>query len=155
MIRRPPRSTRQSTLFPYTTLFRSRLRSDPVDRHEEFSLSAQPRGGIRRLEELLSHIDRAWQGCCDPEREGPRIHLPPGVVYDPVSSPLEDLDESREETGDRVREELHVPAERFVHPIDVGPQVRAASVERPNRETPQAFYDDVVLAVRVSLTRDD
>src|SRR5881628_4021436 len=24
MIRRPPRSTRQSTLFPYTTLFRSR-----------------------------------------------------------------------------------------------------------------------------------
>src|SRR5438132_1584493 len=37
----------------------SRLRSDPVDGHEEFSLSAQPRGGIRRLEELLSHIDRA------------------------------------------------------------------------------------------------
>src|SRR5881628_819703 len=26
MIRRPPRSTRQSTLFPYTTLFRSRRR---------------------------------------------------------------------------------------------------------------------------------
>src|SRR3546814_7943394 len=29
MIRRPPRSTRTDTLFPYTTLFRS---SDPVDR---------------------------------------------------------------------------------------------------------------------------
>jgi translation elongation factor EF-G len=27
MIRRPPRSTRSSTLFPYTTLFRSDLRS--------------------------------------------------------------------------------------------------------------------------------
>src|SRR3546814_18860725 len=27
MIRRPPRSTRTDTLFPYTTLFRSRLRS--------------------------------------------------------------------------------------------------------------------------------
>src|SRR3546814_12485965 len=29
MIRRPPRSTRTDTLFPYTTLFRSRLRSTP------------------------------------------------------------------------------------------------------------------------------
>src|SRR3546814_15020963 len=28
MIRRPPRSTRTDTLFPYTTLFRSKLRSD-------------------------------------------------------------------------------------------------------------------------------
>src|SRR3546814_2689999 len=28
MIRRPPRSTRTDTLFPYTTLFRSRVRSD-------------------------------------------------------------------------------------------------------------------------------
>src|SRR3546814_13852829 len=27
MIRRPPRSTRTDTLFPYTTLFRSRIRS--------------------------------------------------------------------------------------------------------------------------------
>src|SRR3546814_4120590 len=35
MIRRPPRSTRTDTLFPYTTLFRSdgpgALRADPVD----------------------------------------------------------------------------------------------------------------------------
>src|SRR3546814_11485837 len=29
MIRRPPRSTRTDTLFPYTTLFRSRLRPAP------------------------------------------------------------------------------------------------------------------------------
>src|SRR3546814_10415258 len=28
MIRRPPRSTRTDTLFPYTTLFRSRVRAD-------------------------------------------------------------------------------------------------------------------------------
>src|SRR3546814_9757663 len=32
MIRRPPRSTRTDTLFPYTTLFRSRLRVDDVQR---------------------------------------------------------------------------------------------------------------------------
>src|SRR3546814_770664 len=31
MIRRPPRSTRTDTLFPYTTLFRSRLRGGKVD----------------------------------------------------------------------------------------------------------------------------
>src|SRR3546814_5026677 len=30
MIRRPPRSTRTDTLFPYTTLFRSRHRPDPA-----------------------------------------------------------------------------------------------------------------------------
>src|SRR3546814_9812967 len=30
MIRRPPRSTRTDTLFPYTTLFRSDLRSDVI-----------------------------------------------------------------------------------------------------------------------------
>src|SRR3546814_12990118 len=32
MIRRPPRSTRTDTLFPYTTLFRSRLEVDGVAR---------------------------------------------------------------------------------------------------------------------------
>src|SRR3546814_4780857 len=31
MIRRPPRSTRTDTLFPYTTLFRSRCRDGEVD----------------------------------------------------------------------------------------------------------------------------
>src|SRR3546814_7543837 len=30
MIRRPPRSTRTDTLFPYTTLFRSRHRPQPM-----------------------------------------------------------------------------------------------------------------------------
>src|SRR3546814_5229915 len=43
MIRRPPRSTRTDTLFPYTTLFRSRRRgwgvhmaNLPTGSHEEF-----------------------------------------------------------------------------------------------------------------------
>src|SRR3546814_15523235 len=34
MIRRPPRSTRTDTLFPYPTLFRSRRRTDDGDRDE-------------------------------------------------------------------------------------------------------------------------
>src|SRR3546814_13657542 len=35
MIRRPPRSTRTDTLFPYTTLFRSPRRLDRQRRHRE------------------------------------------------------------------------------------------------------------------------
>src|SRR3546814_11730812 len=35
MIRRPPRSTRTDTLFPYTTLFRSALFEHHVDRDDE------------------------------------------------------------------------------------------------------------------------
>src|SRR3546814_17601349 len=40
MIRRPPRSTRTDTLFPYTTLFRSFLEPDEVTRLKRFSLLA-------------------------------------------------------------------------------------------------------------------
>src|SRR3546814_7211251 len=38
MIRRPPRSTRTDTLFPYTTLFRSRLRRSGLIVHESTDL---------------------------------------------------------------------------------------------------------------------
>src|SRR3546814_4700511 len=41
MLRRPPRSTRTDTLFPYTTLFRSRRRAVQAALH--------PRGGEQRL----------------------------------------------------------------------------------------------------------
>src|SRR3546814_4253199 len=49
MIRRPPRSTRTDTLFPYTTLFRSR-RSRPVARGSHPGLGRRPRACIRTLE---------------------------------------------------------------------------------------------------------
>src|SRR3546814_9866414 len=54
MIRRPPRSTRTDTLFPYTTLFRSPevalvldLEFDPGDRGRE--IAEQPHREIDRL----------------------------------------------------------------------------------------------------------
>src|SRR3546814_3021612 len=56
MIRRPPRSTRTDTLFPYTTLFRSvstdRAGADPRRRGDEM--------GVRKtgLEQLSHHGDR-------------------------------------------------------------------------------------------------
>src|SRR3546814_2598449 len=43
MIRRPPRSTRTDTLFPYTTLFRSALRWCPTGRGPAKRCSCSPR----------------------------------------------------------------------------------------------------------------
>src|SRR3546814_5271969 len=42
MIRRPPRSTRTDTLFPYTTLFRSRLNAVCIVRTISFRRPPQP-----------------------------------------------------------------------------------------------------------------
>src|SRR3546814_15762455 len=52
MIRRPPRSTRTSTLFPYTTLFRSELLQRSLAR--------------RRLVGVVAHADLADPGLARP-----------------------------------------------------------------------------------------
>src|SRR3546814_9149394 len=49
MIRRPPRSTRTDTLFPYTTLFRSAPIGVPVDPRVRVGVHVRPRGRARRL----------------------------------------------------------------------------------------------------------
>src|SRR3546814_3220670 len=41
MIRRPPRSTRTDTLFPYTTLFRSQHRADGIFTHRADPMGKQ------------------------------------------------------------------------------------------------------------------
>src|SRR3546814_10565916 len=47
MIRRPPRSTRTDTLFPYTTLFRSRSHDgDAENRHRQDRSRAEGRFGL-------------------------------------------------------------------------------------------------------------
>src|SRR3546814_5232824 len=45
MIRRPPRSTRTDTLFPYTTLFRSRRRHAAGDHGPQTQKAADAAGG--------------------------------------------------------------------------------------------------------------
>src|SRR3546814_7385479 len=45
MIRRPPRSTRTDTLFPYTTLFRSTAQLDFL----RFPLGALPKARVREI----------------------------------------------------------------------------------------------------------
>src|SRR3546814_7582406 len=47
MIRRPPRSTRTDTLFPYTTLFRSRLEGLP-ERSRQLRRRYRNERGLRR-----------------------------------------------------------------------------------------------------------
>src|SRR3546814_11304220 len=48
MIRRPPRSTRTDTLFPYTTLFRSHRRRRTDDQRRRTEAALAPRPGRRR-----------------------------------------------------------------------------------------------------------
>src|SRR3546814_13108631 len=52
MIRRPPRSTRTDTLFPYTTLFRSRrARRDALDRRRRKRVIPRLPGAVAQMEE--------------------------------------------------------------------------------------------------------
>src|SRR3546814_14470546 len=56
MIRRPPRSTRTDTLFPYTTLFRSpatRASSCPPRTQPDVSTLSMPRARLARMKSLL------------------------------------------------------------------------------------------------------
>src|SRR3546814_19975885 len=65
MVRRPPRSTRTDTLFPYTTLFRSsgERRSGTNSRPEH--IKAATLACLKRLR--TDHIDLLYQHRVDPE----------------------------------------------------------------------------------------
>src|SRR3546814_15009536 len=59
MIRRPPRSTRTDTLFPYTTLFRARKYQDHHRyQHEEASVPIK----AQHWQKLSDLVDAAKQG---------------------------------------------------------------------------------------------
>src|SRR3546814_1545403 len=49
MIRRPPRSTRTDTLFPYTTLFRSKFHTGDDRRHSKRELEQRHARKLRRI----------------------------------------------------------------------------------------------------------
>src|SRR3546814_12544030 len=63
MIRRPPRSTRTDTLFPYTTLFRSRGIGGQVAPHAARTRAAQLVGAIDELRARLpgQAVERGYQ----------------------------------------------------------------------------------------------
>src|SRR3546814_17480768 len=67
MIRRPPRSTRTDTLFPYTTLFRS------VAAGLWLRPSADPR--VTRLIDSIEHLERALRADLDESQRGLRTEF--------------------------------------------------------------------------------
>src|SRR3546814_12602358 len=63
MIRRPPRSTRTDTLFPYTTLFRSLSAADGIIRYSTNSFAGASGGGCRACYDAFwrrGFIERIW-----------------------------------------------------------------------------------------------
>src|SRR3546814_19013686 len=71
MSRRPPRSTRTDTLFPYTTLFRSLRRMKPMARHRSHSiefkrqvaqefLAGETLHGLAKRHDISRNLIRVW-----------------------------------------------------------------------------------------------
>src|SRR3546814_19115406 len=86
MIRRPPRSTRTDTLFPYTTLFRSQPRAVRTFETE----SGVRRKAMRPSLLALSLI------CC--------AAVPAFALDNPPSTPIEDLKQAGREIGHATRD---------------------------------------------------
>src|SRR3546814_2303004 len=73
MRRRPPRSTRTDTLFPYTTLFRSHRQCVVVERAEPAGAARWYRdraAGVRQVR--LPRLDQPWPSCASAAVAGTR-----------------------------------------------------------------------------------
>src|SRR3546814_20683617 len=73
MIRRPPRSTRTDTLFPYTTLFRSRAGIGQYDRQGASTPAAPSHGNGPGGRNPRLHAGAAWPRAMGDVRERRRI----------------------------------------------------------------------------------
>src|SRR3546814_18932395 len=100
MIRRPPRSTRTDTLFPYTTLFRSggeldrryRGEIDPkISQHDDRRYrQGDEAGPQQRNEEIgipLPRDDRAQRTACLPPRRRDPLDQPPSPLVLSTAQP--------------------------------------------------------------------
>src|SRR3546814_20725890 len=127
MIRRPPRSTRTDTLFPYTTLFRSR---EKPQGSEEFQLRGEAKARQGRLRIYKINIGKAQAPSSEqiPARNTPTHQPPPyagancPLLYFPSSIPNATF-HTRSPTlpnsqlgTDRA---LITPVHRFSHPPEV------------------------------------
>src|SRR3546814_17381508 len=87
MIRRPPRSTRTDTLFPYTTLFRSNVYKsqcrDTVDERSSMQMDVEARA--RRI---VADMGGHWRGsygmvCCPAHNDrNPSLQVTHGQQHD-------------------------------------------------------------------------
>src|SRR3546814_8165625 len=81
MIRRPPRSTRTDTLFPYTTLFRSSACCELIGR-----LSPLPRSWARKSGRIIAQLRRSrrsWPNFTFSSRKGPCMAALTVGIIDP------------------------------------------------------------------------
>src|SRR3546814_15413100 len=87
MIRRPPRSTRTDTLFPYTTLFRSRQRPEiaPVQAVGMIGIEQQQLAGRERAATLPSG-QRTAVSVTD-QGDGNRPSINADIRADPANRP--------------------------------------------------------------------
>src|SRR3546814_3670803 len=95
MIRRPPRSTRTDTLFPYTTRFRS-LRNWQVQRRRIARIEASH---ILQHDRAIAHIARHRP--CLIQRTGERQNAPARAAA------ISGLDTRNDSKGSRLRSEEH------------------------------------------------
>src|SRR3546814_12718311 len=99
MIRRPPRSTRTDTLFPYTTLFRSQV-AEFLERHAEALewyrsvAGGPPREQARlRIAKVLHDLDRddeAWAALAELQSDASVDDDAPRDAYLPEAEPRKD-----------------------------------------------------------------
>src|SRR3546814_6821512 len=121
MIRRPPRSTRTDTLFPYTTLFRSvaegEVRGDDdagplIELADEVEQQLPSRAGERQITELVEHdqveprqLRRQGPAFADPGLLFEACHQIDGVEVAGASAPSHDIGGDRDgEVGLRSEE---------------------------------------------------
>src|SRR3546814_2249956 len=95
MIRRPPRSTRTDTLFPYTTLFRSRGRIDALGPQaaqimgEQRTFPASPLHEVESGDQKIADVDRPGAEP-RPRIEGTRRSVRFDIAVDDVPASLVD-----------------------------------------------------------------
>src|SRR3546814_6577741 len=83
MIRRPPRSTRTDTLFPYTTLFRSPLGRKESDNHlgwpersvDTLDIDAMPKRSEEHTSELQSLMRISYAVFCLKKKKNKKKHI--------------------------------------------------------------------------------
>src|SRR3546814_3677626 len=120
MIRRPPRSTRTDTLFPYTTLFRSAYPDLPPSRPDKWA--GQIRGVDVRLDHRVGNDSDAEAGGLEQARH-PAHEIEPTPVAEPdISDPLglaeDDTDAAAERRAmDRAQA---APPARVVYGLELG-----------------------------------
>src|SRR3546814_10366936 len=109
MIRRPPRSTRTDTLFPYTTLFRSALRNRPARREvDRRFVYIDPTPGPPTIRFRRRENDDEGQG--DPNLPG-FFHTIFGALSDiPREQPTRDNLDALEERSRRIDRMLRITA---------------------------------------------